>query len=51
MHGLQCSKQLDWDQELDKDKRREWVNIAKQANLPHLSQLKDLLVREMMITS
>ncbi|XP_068235736.1 uncharacterized protein [Palaemon carinicauda] len=32
LHRLQCDQHLSWDQALDKERSREWQNIAKQAN-------------------
>ncbi|XP_068204846.1 uncharacterized protein [Palaemon carinicauda] len=32
LHILQCDQQLSWDQALDKERSREWQNIAKQAS-------------------
>ncbi|XP_068207392.1 uncharacterized protein [Palaemon carinicauda] len=39
LHQLQCNKDLGWDKELDADVRRQWRNIAKQANAASVAEI------------
>ena len=40
LHQLQCDKDLGWDQELNADVRRQWRNIAKQANAASVTEIQ-----------
>ena len=40
LHQLQCDKDLGWDQELNTDVRRQWRNIAKQANAASVTEIQ-----------
>ena len=40
LHQLQCDKDLGWDQELNADVRRQWQNIAKQANTASVAEIQ-----------
>ena len=40
LHQLQCDKDLGWDQELNANVRRQWRNIAKQANAASVTEIQ-----------